>query len=67
MVRATLTSRVSGRVIVRSYTPRQILDFLDEEELVSDMTECNCQPIGETNVVECNCDSEWEDYVLELE
>ncbi|MFI8680371.1 acetyltransferase [Bacillus thuringiensis] len=67
MVRATLTSRVSGRDIVRSYTPRQILDFLDEEELVADMTECNCQPIGETNVVECNCDSEWEEYVLELE
>ena len=67
MVSATLTSKISRRVIVRSYTPRQILDFLDEEELVLNMTECNCQPIGETNVVECNCDSEWEEYVLELE
>lgn len=67
MVNATVTSRVSGRVINRTYTARQILDFFDEEELVLDMTKCGCQPVGETYVVDCNCDYEWEDYVLELE
>ncbi|MFF2532411.1 acetyltransferase [Brevibacillus sp. NPDC058079] len=67
MIKAILTSNISHRVIESSYTPRQLLDFFDEEELVQKMTKCYCQPIGETNVIECNCDEEWEDYTLKLE
>ncbi|WP_255287657.1 hypothetical protein [Bacillus thuringiensis] len=65
MIEVTLKSNVSGRIIEQLYEARQIL-ALHEEELVSEMTSCDCQPIGETNVVECNCDSEWEDYILTL-
>lgn len=66
MIEAILTSKASGRTIKSSYTARQLLDFYDEEALVSDMSACNCQPTGETYVVECNCDSEWEDYTLKI-
>lgn len=68
MIQATVTSKKSGKVIKKSYTARQLLeDFIDEDDLVIAMTQCDCQPVGETNVVECNCDFEWEDYTLVLE
>lgn len=60
-----LTSKASGRVIERTYTAKQLLEFMDEDELVVTMSQCNCQPVGETNVVECNCEDEWEDYKLD--
>lgn len=68
MIQATVTSKISGRVIKKSYTARQLLeDFYGEDDLIVAMTQCDCQPIGETYVVECNCDYEWEDYTLVLE
>ncbi|PED05328.1 acetyltransferase [Bacillus pseudomycoides] len=50
----------------QSYTARKILDLYEEEPVV-EMTPCDCQPVGETNVVECDCDREWEDYTLTLD
>lgn len=32
------------------------------DQLIDELT-CDCQPVGETNVVECNC----EDYLHEFE
>jgi hypothetical protein len=55
---------LAGRVVEGSYTPRQLLDFLDEDELVTNLTTCSCQPVGETNYTECNCDEEWHDFTL---
>jgi hypothetical protein len=71
---ATLTSKISGRVIVRSYVPSQILDFRDEKELVLNMIECDHKSIGKTNVVKRwlmniikrNRDGEWEEYTLKI-
>ncbi|MFY0519349.1 hypothetical protein ACOMCU_16200 [Lysinibacillus sp. UGB7] len=63
MVEIMLTSKNSGRVIKSSYTARQLLET-DEIDIVMDMTKCDCQPVGETYVVECNCDDEWEQYEL---
>ncbi|MFV1457707.1 acetyltransferase [Bacillus mycoides] len=67
MIPVKIKSNASGRVISGTYTPKQLVDFLGEEELVEDLTKCDCQSIGETNVVECNCESEWEDYELFLD
>jgi len=68
MIQATLTSKKSGRVIKQSYTARQLLeDYYGEDDLVIKMIECDCQPVGETNVVECNCHEEWDDYTMVLE
>ena len=64
MIEATLKSNITNRVIKSSYTARQLLDFFDEEELVLDMGKCDCQPVGETNVIDCGCYEEWEDYNL---
>jgi hypothetical protein len=63
MIQLTLKSDITGRVIKKSYTARQLLES-DEIEVVQEMSACDCQPIGETNVVECNCDDEWYDYTL---
>ena len=63
MIEAIVRSKISCRIIKDQFTARQILDdFMDEQDIVEYMTKCDCQPIGETNVVECNCEDEWEDY-----
>lgn len=64
MISVKLISKITNRVIERTYTARQILSFFDEEDLASHASKCDCQPVGETNLVECNCDAEWEDYTL---
>lgn len=56
-----ITSNISGRTVEGTTTTRKLLDFCDESELIVELTSCNCQPIGETNVIECNCDEEWLD------
>lgn len=56
-------SKVSGKVINGSCSPRKLLDFY-EEQLVEYITKCDCSPIGETNVIDCACYEEWEDYDL---
>lgn len=66
-VKVTLRSNTSGRIIQSSYTPLQLLeDFCDKEDLMIAMSQCECQPVGETNFVECNCDEEWEDSTLTM-
>lgn len=57
-------SKKAGRIVEGSFTPRQLLEILDEDELVTRLTMCHCEPVGETNVIECNCDEEWDDYEL---
>ena len=59
-----VTSNLSGRVVKSSVTPRELVDIYDESVLVQHLTACDCQPIGETNVVDCNCDEEWMDCVV---
>jgi hypothetical protein len=67
MIQAIVISKKTGRTIKRSYTAKQLLeDFFGGDDLMQNMTECDCQPVGETNVVECNCCEEWFDYTLEL-
>jgi hypothetical protein len=51
----------SNEVKTVSLSPEKIQEMIGDqiaEELI-----CDCQPIGETNVVECNC----EDYLCEFE
>ena len=56
-----IKSNISGQVVEKMVSPRYLLDLVDESDLVSELTKCTCQPIGETNVIECNCMDEWED------
>lgn len=67
MITATIRSTVTGRVVKASYTPQQLLNFIDEDDLVTNATMCECQPVGENNFLECNCDEEWDDSILTLE
>lgn len=56
-----IKSLVTGRMVEKVVSPRFLLDVLDEDDLISRLTDCGCQPIGETNTVECNCEEEWVD------
>jgi|GEM_PF-4714966 len=58
-----ITSKVTGRVIESLVSARELLDTY-EEVIVQDLTNCECQPVGETNVVDCSCGDEWDDYEL---
>ena len=51
------------RLVSREYSINELLDT-SEEEIQQDTCHCECQPIGETNVVECNCDDYFEDFEL---
>ncbi len=54
-------SNISGQTVEGKVTPRKLLELTDEADLVWELTACNCQPVGETYVIECNCDEEWMD------
>lgn len=58
-----ITSKITGKVVEALVSVRDLLDTY-EDDLVSKLTECDCQPVGETNVVDCNCYDEWDDYEL---
>lgn len=63
MIEVTVKSKKTGEVKRGSYSARELLQTY-EDDLVFDLTQCDCQPVGETNVIECNCCEEWEEYVL---
>lgn len=54
-------SNITGFTVAGEYTFRELLD-LSEEDIVDQLTQCDCEPVGETYVVECNCCDMWEDY-----
>ncbi|MCY8081747.1 acetyltransferase [Bacillus inaquosorum] len=65
MIEVTVKSKKTGKVKRGSYSARELLQS-NEEDIIDDMTKCDCQPVGETYVVECNCCEEWEEYDLEI-
>ncbi|MEK3955669.1 MULTISPECIES: acetyltransferase [unclassified Psychrobacillus] len=67
MIQATITSNKTGRVIMKSYSAKQLLDdYCGESDLMVAMTECDCEPTGMLSFVECNCYEEWEEWTLVL-
>ena len=56
-----IKSNISGRVVDGAVTPRQLIDIVDEADLIDELTACDCEPVGETNIIECRCDEEWMD------
>ncbi|QQO41450.1 hypothetical protein 015DV004_235 [Bacillus phage 015DV004] len=67
MIDVTVQSLITGRIRSKSYTGWELLRFVDEADLIDDLTFCECKPIGETYEVGCNCDLEWEDVVLTID
>lgn len=51
----------SGEIRFIELTPQEIQDQLSD--YLHDNLTCDCEPIGETNVVECSC----EDYLCDFE
>lgn len=36
------------------------------DDIVDNLTECDCEPTSESNILECNCYEEWNDIELEI-
>ena len=52
----------SGEHKVKTMLKREIYSYLDGEVYPT----CDCEPIGETNVVECGCDEYYEGFEFTL-
>ncbi|MCY8318283.1 acetyltransferase [Bacillus vallismortis] len=63
MIEVTVSSKKTGGVRRGTFSARELLQR-NEEDIVDTLTQCDCQPIGETYVIECNCCEEWEEYDL---
>jgi len=46
-----------GRFLISCFYTLDQLLIVSEDDIYCSLSDCNCQPIGETNVVECGCDS----------
>lgn len=44
-------------------TINEIQDKLEDE--LYEMLVCDCEPVGESNVIECNCEDYLEDFILQ--
>lgn len=53
----------TGEVRIVSMSDSAIQQELDRFDVLRDLLDCGCEPIGETNVVDCNCS----DYLDEFE
>ncbi|AGI12201.1 hypothetical protein BCPG3_182 [Bacillus phage BCPG3] len=55
-----------GDARVGTYTLENLL-HTTEEELIEELTACECEPVGESYHVECNCEDKWDDVTLHVE
>lgn len=46
------------------YMSKAEIQVLIEDELFEKLSECNCQPIGESTFVDCSCYEQYEDFEL---
>lgn len=57
----------SGEIKTLSLTEKEMANLIDVNDLHDEFCKenCNCQPVGETNVVDCNCDEYLADFELQ--
>ncbi len=57
----------SGEVKTLTLSEVQMAEMIEIDDLLGKMVsnECNCEPTGETNVVECGCDEYLCDFELQ--
>ncbi len=55
--------KVSGETITVSLSVEEIKN--DMEDILRDKLTCDCQPIGETNVIECNCCDYFDEFEIQ--
>ena len=64
-IRVEVKSDITGRVASSVFTLKEIFENCGDD-MVEEITRCDCQPSIESNVVECNCDDEWYGYKITL-
>ena len=62
MITIQVKSMKTGRVMSGKCTLREIFTRCNEE-IIEEITMCDCQPVGESNVISCNCYEEWLDDI----
>ncbi|MDQ0927741.1 hypothetical protein QFZ25_001801 [Bacillus atrophaeus] len=63
MIAVTVKSKKTGEVKTEVYTARELLETF-EDDLVSDLTQCDCPLAPESYEVDCNCYEDWEEYEI---
>ena len=59
----TFKHKSSGELKKISLTEIQIQEMLEDD--LFDELDCDCQPVGETNVIECDCGEYFDGFVLQ--
>jgi hypothetical protein len=52
----------TGETLKAEISDEKIREFFEDD--AREQIGCNCQPIGETNVVECNCSDFFDEFEL---
>ena len=52
----------SGEVLTVTLADNKIREVMEDE--ARDLLRCDCEPIGETNVIECNCCDYFDEFEL---
>lgn len=63
MIEVAVKSRITGKVKTALYSPKELLETF-EDDLVCDLTACDCPLYPESYEPDCNCADEWEDYEI---
>lgn len=66
MMRVSVKSNITGNMKQAEYTGRELLHSR-EDELVEEITRCDCKPEVDATCVDCECYKEWEDYIIFFE
>jgi hypothetical protein len=65
-VKVVITSKETNRSVTAHVKPVDLVDkYVDEWDMVQELTQCDCQPLGEAGYTECNCWEEFEEYTVE--
>lgn len=65
-IRVTVKSKKIGKIAEDIYTPKELLEK-SEDEIVEELTMCDCEPDGDSLYTDCSCYEEWYDYELTIE
>ncbi|MCI3197685.1 hypothetical protein GXP75_18835 [Bacillus sp. HU-1818] len=63
MIAVTVKSKKTGEVKTEVYTGRELLETY-EDDLVSNLTQCDCPLSPESNELDCCCCDDWEEYEI---
>lgn len=65
-IKVSVKSKTTGRIAEDLYTPKELLEK-SEDEIIEELTMCDCEPDGDSMYTDCSCYEEWGDCELTIE